>query len=167
MPDNDTLTPLQAANIATNSYFALRNWIHEKPVAGVETKANIHNRVLGPANIGSVEHDPLTSLRGTSLANATLTDIHSARTGYGVSSGFGYTLVYEGGGKRHAIIATRGTRPEMLGKPDLITDFRAVPTSHGYGKVHKGFKLTFDSIMPSLYRGSEVIKRVQILSSTR
>ncbi len=110
-----------------------------EPVAGVESRANIHNRVLGPANVGNVgekrKHEP-TSLRGSSLGNATLTDVHSARTGYGVSSGFGYTLVYEGGGKRHAIIATRGTRPEMQGKPDLITDVRAVPTSHGYGKVH-------------------------------
>ena len=164
MPVNDTLTPLEAANIATNSYFTLKDWIHMVPVAGVESRANLHNRVLGPANIGSDVHDP-TSLRSTGLANSRLADIHSATTGFGTSSGFGYTLTYEGQGKRHAIIATRGTRHEMFGAPDLITDLRGSYTSFmDYGPVHKGFKVTFDSIIkPSLQHGSNAINSADVV----
>ncbi len=169
MPVNDTLTPLEAANIATNSYFTLKNWIHMEPVAGVESKANIHNRVLGPANVGSEEHDHETSLRYTEggLANSRLADVHSATTGFGTSSGFGYTLTYEGQGRKHAIIATRGTRPELRGLgrwPDLLTDFRASCTLFdGYGAVHNGFKVTFDSIMPSLQRSSNTINSADVV----
>ncbi len=168
MPINDTLTPQEAARIATNSYFTLKNWIDKEPVAGVESRANIHNRVLGPANVGSKDHD-LTSLQDTNhgLANSRLTDVHSATTGFGTSSGFGYTLTYEGKGKRHAIIATRGTRPELRGIgrwPDLLTDFRASCTLfEDYGPVHKGFKVTFDSIMPNLVRGSNAINSADVV----
>lgn len=47
MPVLDVLTPQEAAYIATNCYFTLKDWINAAPVAGVETRANVHNRVLG------------------------------------------------------------------------------------------------------------------------
>ena len=136
MPVNDILTPLEASYIATNSYFALKDWIRNAPVAGVETRANVHNSVLGTG---------ATSLKGTELGRANLKQIFSGTTGMGTSSGFGYVLKYRKDHLRHTVIATRGTRPEM-GIPDLLTDARAGMTGFwDFGPVHKGFKNTFDS----------------------
>ncbi len=163
MPEGNTLTPKEAAHIATNSYFTLENWINEEPLAGVESRANITNRVMGDASVGSRAH-PDTSLRDTALGAGNLGNIHQAQTGLGVSSGFGYTLAYEGKGLKHAIIATRGTRPEMQGKPDLITDARGSITPFGsYGPVHKGFKTTFDTLMPSLVRDRALIENADVI----
>lgn len=53
MPSGNTLTPSEAGKVALNSYFALKDWINTKPVAGVETRDNIENRVLGAASVGS------------------------------------------------------------------------------------------------------------------
>ena len=50
MPENDILTPLEASHIANNSYFALKDWMRNAPVAGVETRANVQNCVLGSRN---------------------------------------------------------------------------------------------------------------------
>ncbi len=36
MPQGDTLTPMEAAKIENNCYFALKNWINNEPTAGVE-----------------------------------------------------------------------------------------------------------------------------------
>ncbi|MEL7448386.1 MAG: lipase family protein [Pseudomonadota bacterium] len=163
MPEGSTLTPKEAAHIATNSYFTLENWINEEPVAGVAAKPIVQNRVMGPADIGSSAHAD-TSLRDTDLGDGKLGGIYRAQTGFGVSSGFGYTLAYEGQGLKHAIIATRGTRPEMKGKPDLITDVRGSITPFGnFGPVHKGFKTTFDSLMPSLIRDRAVIESADVI----
>jgi pimeloyl-ACP methyl ester carboxylesterase len=160
--NNDTLTPTEAAYIATNCYFALKDWINEKPVAGVESRSNIQNRVLGNASAGSGGHVSST-LSGTDLGSASLGNIHAAQTGLGVTSGFGYTLTYEGHGKRHVVIATRGTRPE-LGYQDLFTDLRAsVTTFADYGLVHKGFKRTFDSILPHVNRDIGQIRSADIV----
>lgn len=163
MPTGDVLTPKEAAHIATNAYFTLKDWINEEPTAGVESRANIHNRVLGAADKGSSAHAN-TSLKGTDLASGKLHNVHTAQTGIGTSSGFGYSLTYEGKGRKHLVIATRGTRPEMAGKPDIITDLRGSMTSFGdYGPVHKGFKKTFDSIMPNLARDRTLVAGADVV----
>ncbi len=151
MPINDILTPLEASYIATNSYFSLKDWVKDAPVAGVETRANVQNRVLGSANMGSAQN---TSLKGTDLGQANLKRVFAASTGINTQSGFGYILQCKKGDRRHTVIATRGTRPEMAGKPDILTDLRGAMTSFGdYGPVHKGFKVTFDSIVQNLVAG--------------
>ncbi len=148
MPVNDALTPLEASYIATNAYFSLKDWIKGEPQAGMETRANVHNRVLGGGNAGTAAQN--TSLKGSSLQGADLKRVFSGTTGMGTSSGFGYLLHCKKADRRHAIIATRGTRPE-LGAPDLLTDLRAGMTGFGdYGLVHKGFKRTFDSVLLNL-----------------
>ena len=150
MPTHDTLTPQEASYIATNAYFSLKDWINNAPVAGVESRANVQNRVLGPGNAGSAQSSVNTSLKSTGLSGANLGSVFSAVTGMGTRSGFGYLLHFTKGGTRHAVIATRGTRPE-LGAPDILTDLRAAMTGFGdYGLVHKGFKKTFDTVATSL-----------------
>ena len=71
MPVGDTLTPKEAAYIATNCYFTLKDWIHEKPIAGMESRSNITNRVIGKANVGSSSHAD-TSLESTGLSGGRL-----------------------------------------------------------------------------------------------
>lgn len=53
MPIADTLTPKEAAHIATNSYFTLKDWINNEPSAGVESRSNIQNRVIGSGTAGT------------------------------------------------------------------------------------------------------------------
>ncbi len=175
MPQNQTLTPLEASYIATNVYFTLKDWVHQTPSAGVESTATVHNRVLGNADVGKTPAKGTahtdTSLKGTDLANAQLKGVHSAKTGLGegVESGFGYTMLWEGRGERHAIIATRGTRPELKGKnaldrPDLFTDARAGFAPFGaYGPVHNGFKKTFDSLLGNLNRHADLIRNADVV----
>jgi hypothetical protein len=134
MPLGNTLTPGEAGKIALNSYFALKDWINTKPVAGIETRGNVENRVLGAASVGT---DKVNSSVGKNLPGASLQQVFQATTGFNTRSGFGYVLQYQQGGKRHAIIAVRGTRPEMAGKPDLVTDARGTLTGFGdFGLVH-------------------------------
>ena len=141
MPEHDILTPLEASYIASNSYFTLKDWMRNAPVAGVETRANVQNCVFGSGD---------TSLQGTNLGRASLQKVFSGKTGVATHSGFGYVLKYRKGDLRHTVIATRGTRPE-LGVPDLLTDARAGMISFGdFGPVHKGFKKTFDSVITNI-----------------
>lgn len=153
MPVDDVLTPLEASYIATNSYFTLKDWCKNAPLAGMETRANVRDRVLGSGTAGVVKPGAVnTSLKGTGLGDAQLQRVVGGTSGLGTSSGFGYLLNVKKGACRHAVIATRGTRPE-LGAPDLLTDARAAMTSFGdYGQVHKGFKATFDSVLANLAR---------------
>jgi triacylglycerol lipase len=161
MPYDNTLSPIEAGKIALNSYFALKDWINTKPVAGVETRANIENRVLGAANVGS---DKVNSSVGRNLPGARLQQVFQATTGFNTRSGFGYVLQYAQGGTRHAIVAVRGTRPEMAGKPDLVTDARGTLTGFGdYGLVHKGFRTTFDSCMLEIARNEAVILEADVV----
>lgn len=164
MPAQDTLNPLEASHIATNAYFALKDWINLKPVAGVESRANIRDRVLGPGTVGIVDpKQPNPTLKGTSLATAKLGNVYSASTGFGTESGFGYLLKFRDGQRRHTIIATRGTRPE-LGAADLLTDARAAMTSFpGYGPVHKGFRTTYDSAMVNLARDHRLLMESDVV----
>jgi hypothetical protein len=58
----------------------------------------------------------------------------------------------------------RGTRPELAGNPDLLTDARGalIPFS-SYGVVHKGFKRTFDSALPGLERDNNIVARADVV----
>ena len=147
MPQNHILTPAEASNIALNAYFALKDWINDKPTKGVESRANVLNRVLGPGNAGTVTQN---SSVGKMLPGATLGQIFQGNTGWNTTSGFGYVLNFENAKRRHAIVAVRGTRPE-IGLADIGTDFRCAHTGFGdYGRVHLGFKNAFDSILAQL-----------------
>jgi pimeloyl-ACP methyl ester carboxylesterase len=167
MPIEDVLPPTEAAHIACNSYFALKNWINSAPVAGVESRTNLQNRVLGDGSKGT--NQPTAgganpTLRNTGLAGGAITNVHSASTGFGVVSGFGYTLSFQQGSRRHAIVAMRGTREQLAKGADLITDARgALANFGGYGPVHKGFKRTFDSLGTSLQRDSALIEKAHIV----
>lgn len=163
MPIDDVLTPQEASYIATNSYFALKNWINSAPVAGTESIDNITNRVLGPGTAGSNRGSANPSLGRTGLAGSSIASVHAGATGMGVVSGFGYTLRYQANSQTHAIIAIRGTRPEF-GSADLLTDARgAVTPFAGYGPVHKGFKRTFDSVAASLQRDKALLDNAHIV----
>jgi len=158
---DDTLTPEEAGKIALNSYFALKDWINTKPVAGTETRSTIENRVLGAANIGT---DKVNSSVGRNLPGARLRQVYEASTGFNTRSGFGYVLQYQKSGRRHAIIAVRGTRPEMAGKPDLLTDARGTLAGfEDYGPVHKGFRVTYDSCMVQIARDESVIMDADVV----
>jgi pimeloyl-ACP methyl ester carboxylesterase len=164
VPVNDTLVPTEAAHIATNAYFTLKNWINEKPVAGVEARANVKNRVLGSGNVGSNQGTINPTLRDTQLKSGRLGTIHTAETGFDVTSGFGYTLTYKAPDKTHVIVAIRGTRPEMAGKPDLLTDaYGALTGFAGLGPVHAGFKRTYESILPSLEKDRRLIASADVV----
>lgn len=167
MPANDILTPLEASYIATNAYFTLEGWINNKPLAGVESRESVQNRVLGAGDKGSNQPSgggANPTLRGTGLGSGQLGGIHTASTGFGASSGFGYTLTYRNAGRTHAIIAMRGTRPELAGKPDLLTDGRGTLTTFGScGVVHKGFKRTFDSALPCLERDKGIVMKADVV----
>jgi len=164
MPQNDCLTPTEASYIATNAYFTLRDWITGQPTAGVETRANVQNRVLGPGTAGTTTPGQANpSLQGTALSGADLGKIFSGKTGVGTQSGFGYLLQFKQGTRRHVVVATRGTRPE-LGAPDLLTDARGAMTSFGdYGPVHKGFRTTFDSCMVSIGQDARLIMEADVV----
>lgn len=161
MPVNDVLTPLEASYIATNSYFTLKDWMKGEPKAGMESHANVRKAVTGPGvGAGPVN----TTLKGTDLSQSKVARVFSGTTGMGTSSGFGYVLKCRKGDRRHAIIATRGTRPEMKGMPDLITDVRGALTGFGdYGPVHKGFKKTFDSVMTGLVQENSAIMDADVV----
>ena len=164
MPNNDILTPQEAAHIATNAYFTLENWINKQPVAGVENRSTVQNRVLGAGDKGTNQGGTNPTLRGTGLSDSNLVGVHTAKTGFGTSSGFGYTLSYRAQGRVHAIVAMRGTRPELAGAPDLLTDARASLTTVGsIGAVHKGFKRSFDSALPTLERDGNTILKADVV----
>ncbi len=165
-PD-DVLSPQVASHIATNAYFTLGRWIDFKKgsgvtPAGIESADNIRNRVLEKGDRGKNQPEGKQvnpTLQGTDLgSNAQLGNIHTGKTGYDTTSGFGYTLTFSKNRRKHVVVALRGTRPEMAWKPDLFTDMRgALTMCGGLGLVHKGFKHCFDSVMPSLERDSSVI----------
>ena len=139
MPANDILTPREASYIATNAYFTLKDWVNAKPVAAQESRSVVMNRVIGPGDIGLDQGKPANpTLQKTDLASARLGTVFSASTGFGTTSGFGYSAEFQANGRKHIVIATRGTRPEMPGKPDLLTDLRGSMTNFAdLGPVQK------------------------------
>jgi len=146
MTDQDCLSPQEASYIAHNAYFTLKDWISGQPTVGMETRANVRKMVLGDG-MGTVAQSGggNTSLRGTGLSGAKLDRVFAGTTG-GVSTGFGYVLSFSRDGRRHAVVATRGTRAEHS-KADLLTDARgSMAAMPGVGPVHQGFRNTFDSV---------------------
>jgi triacylglycerol lipase len=142
------LAPGEAANIALNSYFALKDWVLKKPTVGTESRARIQDLVLGSGNTNGAFSK--NSSVGKSFPGAKLGQVFTGDTGWNTASGFGYVLNFERGGQRHAVIAIRGTRPE-LGWYDIGTDFRFAHVGFGeFGRVHKGFANAFGSILPQL-----------------
>ena len=148
--DHDSLSPREAAYIAHNSYFTLKDWMTGTAVAGVETRANVRQMVLGDgASAQQKAGGANTSLRGTDVGGARLDRVFQGSTA-GLRTGFGYVLRFNRGNTRHAIIATRGTRAEHS-KADIYTDAHGSLTGFGgYGLVHTGFKNTFESIRAGL-----------------
>lgn len=148
--DHDSLSPREAAYIAHNCYFTLKDWMTGTAVAGMETRANVRKMVLGDgASAQQKAGGANTSLRGTDAGGARLDRVFDGSTA-GLRTGFGYVLRFNRGNSRHAIIATRGTRAEHS-KADLYTDAHGSLTGFGgYGPVHTGFKNTFDSIRGGL-----------------
>jgi triacylglycerol lipase len=99
---------------------------------------------------GQAHRGTQTTLQKSAPAGTQLAGVVAGTTGFGTTSGFGYLLEMKDGGTRHAILALRGTRPE-LGAPDIVTDIRgALVGFAGYGPVHKGFKRTYESVLANL-----------------
>jgi triacylglycerol lipase len=158
-PDATSLKPYEAAQIATNAYFALGGWSDFKTEAQTKSDPSYKQPALGGAARGDVlasrvsGNAQMGKRQDTSALAGTATDLqlHKATTGLSVESGFGYTMRYKSGDQSHLVIAIRGTRPEMAGKPDVLTDLRAAMTPFGsFGNVHKGFKNTLESMRSSL-----------------
>lgn len=152
MTDQDCLSPQEASYIAHNAYFTLKDWISGQPTIGMESRANVRKMVTGDG-MGAVAQGGggNTSLRGTGLAGAKLERVFAGSTN-GVSTGFGYVLSFNRDGRRHVVVATRGTRAEHS-KADIYTDLRAsMATMPGVGPVHQGFRNTFDSVKIGLAR---------------
>ena len=117
--------------------------------------------VLGSGNTNGAF--PTNSSVGRNFPGAQLGQIFTGSTGWNTVSGFGYVLHFERGGQHHAIIAMRGTRPE-LGWYDLGTDFRFAHTGFGnFGRIHKGFANTFGSILPQLQREQGAILAADVI----
>ena len=53
--DHDSLSPREAAYIAHNCYFTLKDWMTGTAVAGMETRANVRKMVLGDGHQGIQE----------------------------------------------------------------------------------------------------------------
>ncbi len=153
MIDKDTLSPQEATCIAHNAYFTLKDWMTGHAVIGMETRANVRKMVTGDglgaaARAGTSAN---TSLANTSLKGARLDRVFAGETA-GVQTGFGYVLSFARNGRRQVVIATRGTRFEHS-KADILTDLHGALTSFGdYGRVHVGFKNTFESVRTGLAR---------------
>lgn len=155
------LAPGEATNIALNAYFALKDWALKEPTAGVESRGRVQDLVLGSGNTNGAF--PTNSSVGRNFPGAQLGRIFTGSTGWNTVSGFGYVLHFERGGQHHAIIAMRGTRPE-LGWYDLGTDFRFAHTGFGnFGRIHKGFANTFGSILPQLQREQGAILAADVI----
>ncbi|MEY4562227.1 MAG: hypothetical protein RLZZ618_1504 [Pseudomonadota bacterium] len=163
MSNHEFLSPQEAAYIAHNSYFTLKDWISAKPTIGMESHANVNRMVMGDGVGASTKAGGInTSLGGTGLAGANLERVFAGSTS-GVSTGFGYVLSFSRSGRRHVVIATRGTRAEHS-KADLFTDARAAMTlMPGIGPVHKGFRNTFDSVKIGLARDNSTVMNADVV----
>ena len=163
MTDQDCLSPQEASYIAHNSYFTLKDWISGQPTVGMESRANVRKMVTGDG-MGAVAQTggANTSLRDTPLTGAKLDRVFAGSTN-GTSTGFGYVLSFSRAGRRHVVVATRGTRAEHS-KADLYTDARASMASMaGIGPVHHGFRNTFDSVKIGLARDDRRIMDADVV----
>jgi len=172
--DEYSLSPVEAAYIAANVYFTLEGWEATyrfkkmngsdakgapKPKAGIETQAIINRNVVGSG--------PL-SVNKAGINNAGNVNAFVGSTGLNLTgrtrSGFGYFLQFVRDNKKHLVIATRGTRPEM-GMADLITDANISlnRSMAGVGPVHAGFYDAFNSIRPNLDGSLDLIKDADVV----
>jgi triacylglycerol lipase len=152
MASHEFLSPQEASFIAHNAYFTLKDWISGQPTIGIEKHAVVRNMVTGDGQ-GAValSGGANTSLRGTGLGGAKLQSVFAGSTN-GTSTGFGYVLSFNREGRRHVVVATRGTRYEHS-KADIYTDLRgSMAPMAGVGPVHHGFRNTFDSVKIGLAR---------------
>ena len=154
MPEaSGALTPQEAALASMNAYYTLQGWAafestKVNPRAGMESsRAGSHEIVgSGTYSLGQAGVSARGKMFNATTGNGTLSS--------GVSSGFGYVVEFKNKGKTHAIVATRGTRPE-LGKADLLTDVYVMPSARfmDAGLVHRGFSQTFESSKDALDSG--------------
>ncbi len=156
---SNALSPKEAAFIAANAYFTLSGWEkrYQFNMSGAEGKAPKVTR--GQASRSVVSRNVVgsgpRSVAQAGICNSSLGGTLSGSTGSNligrVKTGFGYMLQFERDGKKHLVIATRGTRPE-IGYPDLLTDINISTGRHfpGLGPVHSGFYDTYKSLMTSL-----------------
>jgi|GEM_PF-862065 len=170
------LSPIEAAYIAANVYFTLEGWeatyqfraIHgsnvkgePKPKPGMASQDVIKNNVTGSGPLAMGKTGLQNSQLVSSLSGSTGTNLPGiGRT----RSGFGYLLQFERMGKRHLVIATRGTRPEM-GYPDLLTDVNISSNRHmpGAGPIHAGFFDAYNSLKPQLLQLEASIKSADVV----
>jgi pimeloyl-ACP methyl ester carboxylesterase len=164
MSIHDALSPQEASCIAHNAYFTLKDWISGQPTIGMETRANVRRMVTGDGRGAAVESGKSfnSSLANTSMKGARLERVFAGQTA-GVSTGFGYVLGFNRNGSRQVVIATRGTRAEHS-KADILTDLHGSLASFGaFGRVHTGFKNTFDSLQAGLARDDSRIMDADVV----
>ncbi len=145
MTDETALTPYEAALAANNVYYTLSGWAAHQadkskpPSRGIEKLAEIKKQVTGEGKHSLKKANVKGQIQKTFEG-----DTIGARTG------FGYVLTFDKLGRKHAVVALRGTRPE-IGAPDLLTDFYFTPTgSVPGGLVHRGFAMTYDSFKDNI-----------------
>jgi len=109
------LSPTEAAYIASNAYFSLEGWdkrYHDskneahKVTASTASKKVMNKEIVGSGS-NSLSHTKIKGSINKPLEAKTGSRLTNTR------SGFGYMLSFERAGKKHLVIATRGTRPEM------------------------------------------------------
>ncbi|GLR69447.1 lipase family protein [Agaribacter marinus] len=144
MADESKLSPYEAACAAINVYNTLSGWS-----AFQQDKKNNPKPSRGMAQWDTVSDEVTGSGDYAFNKGQQLNRTFEART-VGATTGFGYILSFKKNGENHAVVATRGTRPE-IGPPDLLTDFYATPTGVVQGSlVHAGFANTFASMRKNL-----------------
>lgn len=144
MSDAIKLSPYEAACAAINVYNTLSGWSEFE-----KDKANAPKPTRGMAQWDTVQDEVTGSGEYAFDGAKQLNRTFEGRT-VGATTGFGYVLSFTKNGENHAVVATRGTRPE-IGAPDLLTDFYATPTGVVNGSVvHAGFANTFKSISSNL-----------------
>ncbi|MDJ0908647.1 MAG: lipase family protein [Woeseiaceae bacterium] len=157
MTDETALTPYEAALAANNVYYTLSGWAAhkkdktKKPKRSIEKLAEIKKQVTGSGKDSLKKANVKGKIQKTFEG-----DTIGARTG------FGYVLTFKKQGRNHAVIALRGTRPE-IGPPDLLTDLYFTPTgSVPGGLVHRGFAMTYDSFKDNI-KGNDELARADTI----
>jgi pimeloyl-ACP methyl ester carboxylesterase len=163
MIDINTLSPREAAYIAHNSYFTLKDWVKGSPTAGMEKTSTVKRMVTGNGVASGMKPgDGNTSLRSTDLKGANLDSVFRGETA-GLSTGFGYVLSFRRNGLNQVVIASRGTRVEHSYADGLADLHAAITTFGGYGQVHAGFANAFASIVPNLARQESLIRDADLV----
>ena len=161
----DTLSPKEAAYIAHNVYFTLKDWITTKPAIGMESPSKVRQMVTGDGmGAAAMAGRANSSLRGTDIGKdgAKVNSVFTGTTA-GVKTGFGYVLTFQRGGLKHAVVATRGTRMEHSPADGLADAHAAITSFSGFGQVHAGFHNAYRSIVPNLARDERRIMDADVV----